>query len=332
MGRKHDNIELPKLAKVSAFFSSHATPGEIGITHYPIDQLKTNSSQPRKYFDDLELKQLAESIKHCGVLEPLLVTRETDGHRVILAGERRWRAAHMAGLSSVPVYELELEPEIAAQVPLIENLLRRDLNPFEEMEGYLLLLHQNLSILPQFSDYSQESDGMDGVVRLLFAMRNAQMGRRQEVLQELVNCVEEVFRAIGTTSWSSFVTHRLPLRKLPEELQAALHAGWLDYTKATEIARLSAERLGSSELARDARAKLLDAVRNENLPLREVKARVAALSNSVALPSEETDDSRVRKRSRHLLSRITKGYPSLNEQKRERLEVLLSQLEKLLND
>src|SRR6185436_9076908 len=69
MGRKHGNIELPKLTKVSAFFSSHATPSEIGITHYPIDQLRPNSSQPRKFFDDIELKQLSESIKHCGVLE-----------------------------------------------------------------------------------------------------------------------------------------------------------------------------------------------------------------------------------------------------------------------
>src|SRR5687767_8832259 len=133
MARKHDKIEIPKLAKVSAFFSNPLIDTEIGVAHYPLDQLTPNHFQPRKYFDELELKQLAESIKHCGVLEPLLVTKEIDNRRTILAGERRWRAARMAGLSSVPIYELELEPEIAAQVPLIENLLRRDLNPFEEM-------------------------------------------------------------------------------------------------------------------------------------------------------------------------------------------------------
>jgi len=279
MGRKHDKIEIPKLAKVSAFFSSQVTSTDTGVTHYPLDQLVPNGSQPRKFFDETELKQLTESIKHCGVLEPLLVTKEINGQRTILAGERRWRAARMAGLSSVPIYELELEPEIAAQVPLIENLLRRDLNPFEEMEAYLLLLQQNLSALPQFADYCYGDESAEGVVRVLFAMRNAQMRRRQEVNSELVNCVEEVFRAIGTTSWSSFVTHRLSLRGLPEELQEALKSGWLDYTKAMEIARLSAERLGSAELARSARAKLLAAVRDERLPLREVKARVTALSD-----------------------------------------------------
>ncbi|MEW6730198.1 MAG: ParB/RepB/Spo0J family partition protein [Acidobacteriota bacterium] len=331
MGRKHDNTQLPRLAKVSAFFSNPVALSEAGVSHYPIAQLIPNRFQPRKYFDVEELNQLAESIKYCGVLEPLLVTKESQGQRTILAGERRWRAAQIAGRASVPVYELDLPPEIAAQVPLIENLLRRDLNPFEEMEGYLRLLEQNLSALPAFTSYHNQSVPSEGVIRLLFAMRNAQTGRGPAVDITLTGCVEEVFRAIGTTSWSSFVTHRLSLRKLPTELQTALQEGWLDYTKAVEIGRLSAERLGSADLARKARAKLLTAVRNEKLPVREVKARVQALLNSVTT-HEEDDSTGIKKQSRSLFNLINKNFNNLNEHKREKLTSLLVQIEKLFNE
>jgi ParB family chromosome partitioning protein len=332
MVRKHEKIELPKLNKVSAFFSTPLALGENSVIHYPINQLLPNNLQPRRYFDEVELKQLADSIKHCGVLEPLLVTKEIDGKRTILAGERRWRAAAMAEQTSVPIYELELPPEIAAQVPLIENLLRRDLNPFEELEGYLLLLQQNLLPLPEFTSYYQPHESpLEGVVRLLFAMRNAQSQRGPVVDSKLTTCITEVFSGIGTSSWSSFVTHRLPLRKLSTELQDALREGWLDYTKALEVRRLSAERLGNEELARQARTKLLNTIRKEKLPFREVKARVSALLNSVtSLPSER--ESNIKTRLQRILNNFTKQSVTLPKSKEEKLQILLTQLEKLLEE
>lgn len=320
-------LDLPKLNKASAFFSSPIVSDS--VSQYPITQLQPNQSQPRRYFDSNDLQHLATSIKHCGVLEPILVTAEKQNQRTILAGERRWRAAQLAGLTTVPVYELNLTPEIAQQVALIENLLRRDLNPFEELEGYLVLLAQHLQAMASFQQYRGQTEPTEAVVKLLFAMRNAKGGRRSELPPDLVQAVEQLFHSIGATNWTSFVAHRLSLRKLPLELQEALRTGKLDYTKAIEINRLTIDKLGSAELAKDARLKLLMAVQNEQLSLRELKARVAALLASVA---PQGIDQSLTIRSRQLAQRISKKHPACSEAQKRQIATLLNQIEQLLPD
>lgn len=94
-----------------------------------------NPEQPRRKFDAQALAELAASIRQVGVLQPILVT-EIEGRYRIIAGERRWRAAKMAGLSEVPVLVKDLSDESAAAVSLVENLQRTDLNPIEEASGY----------------------------------------------------------------------------------------------------------------------------------------------------------------------------------------------------
>lgn len=98
---------------------------------FPLSQLSPDPDQPRKTFDPEALSQLAESIKNLGVLQPLLARRTADG-AVIVAGERRWRAAGMAGLKVVPVWFVEPEAEGKALMSLAENLQRQDLSPLEE--------------------------------------------------------------------------------------------------------------------------------------------------------------------------------------------------------
>jgi ParB family transcriptional regulator, chromosome partitioning protein len=106
----------------------------------PIDQISLPPNQPRRYFDSEALKQLTESIKQHGILQPLLV-RPLDGEKhELVAGERRYRAAQEIGLKEVPVVIRELDDNAAFQLALIENLLREDLNPVEETEGILQLL------------------------------------------------------------------------------------------------------------------------------------------------------------------------------------------------
>ncbi|MHC5861384.1 ParB/RepB/Spo0J family partition protein [Nostoc sp.] len=106
----------------------------------PIDQIILPPNQPRRYFDSEALKQLTESIKQHGILQPLLV-RPLDGEKhELVAGERRYRAALSIGLKEVPVVIRELDDNAAFQLALIENLLREDLNPVEETEGILQLL------------------------------------------------------------------------------------------------------------------------------------------------------------------------------------------------
>lgn len=106
----------------------------------PLDQISLPPNQPRRYFDSEALKQLTESIKQHGILQPLLV-RPLDGEKhELVAGERRYRAAQELGLKVVPVVIRELDDNAAFQLALIENLLREDLNPVEETEGILQLL------------------------------------------------------------------------------------------------------------------------------------------------------------------------------------------------
>ena len=114
-----------------------------GQTHtLPLNRIETCASQPRRYFDDGALEELAESIRSHGILQPLTVRKLQSGYYQIVAGERRWRAARLAGLTEVPVLIIEADDRTAMELAMIENLQREDLNPMEEAEGYRALTEQ----------------------------------------------------------------------------------------------------------------------------------------------------------------------------------------------
>lgn len=106
-----------------------------------INKVEPNKEQPRKTFDEDALLELSESIKQFGVLQPLLVTDKKDYYEII-AGERRWRAAKMAGLKKVPVIIKDLTDQEIVEISLIENIQREDLNPIEEAIAYKRLLNE----------------------------------------------------------------------------------------------------------------------------------------------------------------------------------------------
>ncbi|MBR1422188.1 MAG: ParB/RepB/Spo0J family partition protein [Ruminococcus sp.] len=112
------------------------------ISEIRISLIEPNSSQPRDVFDEEKLAALSENIKENGILQPILVRPLENGSYQIVAGERRWRAARMAGLKTVPVYIRELDDEKTAQLALIENLHREDLNPVEEAQAYQRLIKE----------------------------------------------------------------------------------------------------------------------------------------------------------------------------------------------
>ena len=105
-----------------------------------LNEIEPNKNQPRKYFDDEALSELAASIEKHGVIQPLLVRPLPGGTYQLVAGERRWRASRMAGLTEVPVVIKELSDADASALALIENLQREDLDPIEEAEGYKCLM------------------------------------------------------------------------------------------------------------------------------------------------------------------------------------------------
>lgn len=108
----------------------------------PIYKVEPNPDQPRREFDEEELQALADSITVHGVIQPLTVREMESGYFQIIAGERRWRAARMAGLSDVPVVVIEADDKKAMELALIENLQRQDLNPVEEALGYQSLIEE----------------------------------------------------------------------------------------------------------------------------------------------------------------------------------------------
>ena len=113
-----------------------------GTLTLPLSQVESCASQPRKNFDPDALADLADSIAQHGIIQPLTVRRLQSGYYQIIAGERRWRAARMAGLLEVPAVVIEADDRKAMELAMIENLQREDLNPMEEAEGYQVLMEQ----------------------------------------------------------------------------------------------------------------------------------------------------------------------------------------------
>ena len=110
--------------------------------YLPISQVESCAGQPRKQFDPDALADLADSIREHGLIQPLTVRKLQSGYYQIIAGERRWRAARMAGLDQVPAIVIEADDRKAMELAMIENLQREDLNPMEEAEGYRQLMEQ----------------------------------------------------------------------------------------------------------------------------------------------------------------------------------------------
>ena len=111
-----------------------------GSLNLPISQVESCSSQPRKHFDEASLAELAESIRVHGIIQPLTVRKLSSGYYQIIAGERRWRAARIAGLQEVPAVVVEADDRKAAELAMIENLQREDLNPMEVAAGFQALM------------------------------------------------------------------------------------------------------------------------------------------------------------------------------------------------
>ncbi|NMB33181.1 MAG: ParB/RepB/Spo0J family partition protein [Clostridium sp.] len=138
-----------------------------GVLELSINEVEPNVGQPRKSFDDEKLIKLSESIKKHGIVQPIIVKSE-DGIYRIVAGERRWRAARLAGLKTVPALVRDLTDKQVMEVALIENLQREDLNPIEEAEAYERLLNDYSMTQEQLSESIGKSrSAISNTIRLL---------------------------------------------------------------------------------------------------------------------------------------------------------------------
>ena len=142
----------------------------------PIHKVEPNPEQPRRDFDEEELEALSESISIHGIIQPLTVREMDSGYFQIIAGERRWRAARMAGLSEVPVVVVEADDRKAMELALIENLQRQDLNPVEEALGYQ-------SLMEEYGMTQEEAAGRVGKSRPAVANALRLLNLNERVLQ-----------------------------------------------------------------------------------------------------------------------------------------------------
>ncbi len=139
---------------LGALLADARTPsekGQGGPTRLPIEQIHADRANPRRSFDEAALEELAASLKHQGVLQPILVRKDGKGYRII-AGERRWRAAQKAGLTELPVIIREATDAEAYELALVENIQRADLNPLEEAEAYRRLVDERKMTQEQVAD------------------------------------------------------------------------------------------------------------------------------------------------------------------------------------
>ena len=133
-----------------------------------ISEIKANKDQPRKDFKKEELEELASSIKSQGVLQPIVVRKKEDQQYEIIAGERRWRGAQIAGLHEIPALVKEMTDNEAQEAALIENIQREDLNPVEEAKAYESLLKNNTITAEQLSiDVGKSRSHISNTIRLL---------------------------------------------------------------------------------------------------------------------------------------------------------------------
>jgi ParB family transcriptional regulator, chromosome partitioning protein len=239
-----------------------STPGNLELG---VHQLLPMPNQARTFFDPVKLEELASSIREHGVLQPLVVRILTGGQHEIVAGERRWRAAKLAGLESVPCVIRDLTDHQARLVNATENLAREDLNPLEEVEAILEVLCLELN------------SSRDEVISLLRRMENRLRGKVTDTgISNDEDRIELVFKQINR-SWSSFVNNNLRILRLPSDVLEVVREGKLEYTKAILIARIKDDAK---------RTELLADVLEQNLSKRQIEQRLAAFKPQADFPAE----------------------------------------------
>lgn len=282
----------------------------IGVVLVPLDKIHPDPDQPRRYFDEGELQKMAASMREIGVIDPLTVRPKPnlDSEYDLLAGEKRWRSATMAGLQKVPVRIFDVNDRTALDIKAISNLQRSDLNAWEETQAIMGMLMRNL-------EKSQEE-----VVSLLNQAANQKRGLTDNVVRKSDwEVVEDVFNLVGRLTPESFRKHRVPLLKLPTPIESVLRQGKLQYTKVNEILKLKSV---------EQQQVLLEEVLTANLSIEEIRQRVKELRPSKSLTQEQLPNFSERLTS---VTRAIKQAKVWHDPKKQRkLEKLLGELENLL--
>lgn len=266
----------------------------------------------RHYYDTEELQQWAENdIRPNGIRSPLWVRPHPDlpGKYELVAGLRRFKAAGILGLETVPVKVFYWDDQTAFQAAISENANRRDFSALEELDNTLRLLEIQLRA------------ETDEVVSLLYRMNNATKGTTNQniLVSPEAERVKQVFDSFGRITWQSFVATRLPLLKKPPEILDSVRQGKIHYTKGIAIASIKDV---------EQRQQLLEDSIRSALSLSDIKQRVKALNPSTR---DVTESQQLQQRLTQVVQTAKKNKGIWkNPTKTQRLEGLLNQLESLL--
>jgi ParB family transcriptional regulator, chromosome partitioning protein len=275
-----------------------------------IDLIKFRDNQPRHHFDEQKLLKLSGSIKEFGILQPILVRPLDNGEYELIAGERRLRAAHLAGQTSVPIVVKEFSDKQALSVSILENLQREDLNPVEEVEAILELLAINLDVEP-FE-----------VITILNKVENSRkrnLKLTEKVLSQLEQ-IESTLALVGRFNASSFRTTRIPLLNLPQDVLTPLREMKLDYTKARLIGQVK---------NLESRTGVLNKAINEDLSFTQIKELIEPLKNQK--PKKEAAPEKILIQRFIDIGKLLKESEALfDASKRKKIEKILRDLQKLL--
>lgn len=237
----------------------------------PISKVEPRSEQPREYFDQEALEALADSIRQYGLIQPITVRKLDSGYYQIIAGERRWRASRLAGLTEVPVRVIEADDRRTAELALVENLQREDLNPIEEAKGYKLLIEEyGLTQEDAARSVGRSRPAVTNAMRLLMltppVMEMVEKGKLSAGHARAILSVSEPSKQLAAANeiikknYSVRKAEQLAARIAREPRQAPDENGEISVDYAAEISNELSKKLGR-------KVKLIDGKRNGKIEI-----------------------------------------------------------------
>ena len=237
----------------------------------PISKVEPRSEQPREYFDQEALEALADSIRQYGLIQPITVRKLDSGYYQIIAGERRWRASRLAGLTEVPVRVIEADDRRTAEFALVENLQREDLNPIEEAKGYKLLIEEyGLTQEDAARSVGRSRPAVTNAMRLLMltppVMEMVEKGKLSAGHARAILSVSEPSKQLAAANeiikknYSVRKAEQLAARIAREPRQAPEESGEISVDYAAEISNELSKKLGR-------KVKLIDGKRNGKIEI-----------------------------------------------------------------
>lgn len=256
---------------LGVLFGADEFDDEVEQLTLPISKVEPRSEQPREYFDQEALEALADSIRQYGLIQPITVRKLDSGYYQIIAGERRWRASRLAGLTEVPVRVIEADERRTAELALVENLQREDLNPIEEAKGYKLLIEEyGLTQEDAARSVGRSRPAVTNAMRLLMltppVMEMVEKGKLSAGHARAILSVSEPSKQLAAANeiikknYSVRKAEQLAARIAREPRQAPEESGEISVDYAAEISNELSKKLGR-------KVKLIDGKRNGKIEI-----------------------------------------------------------------